>query len=84
MRANVRRFTRPHVARMGCHSAIVVIGNDKTEEVVAECEWDSLCCGDEEGADHTSPSSLSEPVCMHVASWELGAIHHVCLCSHAL
>lgn len=32
---------------------------------------------------HHLPLSAS-PVCMRVASWELRAIHHVCLCSRAL
>lgn len=36
------------------------------------------------GADYTSSCSLCEAVCVRVASWELRAIHHVCLCSRAL
>lgn len=52
------------------YSAIVVIGNDETWRVSAACEWDSLCCSDEEGlTPHHLP--LSEQVCMRAASWEL-------------
>lgn len=65
------------------YSTIVVIGNDETWRVSAACEWDSLCCCDEEGpTPHHLP--LSEQVCMRAASWELQPIHHVCLCSCAL
>lgn len=68
---------RPHLqaqscGQVWCYSAIVVISNDETRRAAAVCEWDSLCCSDEEGADHTSPSSLCEHslyVCRLVGTW---------------
>lgn len=66
-----------------CRNIIVICDNEKLKVSVA-CERDSVFYCDEEGIDHTSPSSLCELVCMCLASWELQVIHHVCLCSRAL